>query len=751
MKARVTNRWARSPFVQGQSVAVRVVALTAILLAVFSIAIIGLLWRQSIERKYNEHIYEYHLVSARWAEAVERDIFLISINTRWQDRLRQASRLNETGYDDGLAGEALHSIRKNLKLILRKEDQYGEERTQGTLAGLVEVDQSFRSFISSAQMRGELFDVRLSEITSLYQLRAAQLARLHRKQIARLQATASTQRQQADFILITLLVSVLLSAGWLITRMILRIARSDTRLREGRTLLSAVADNVPGGVLRCQVNANRSVEVLYQSEGFADVFGRHLSFGGFDWQGILNSLHPEDRASVLEAIEGAGRTQEDFDCDFRIDIDSTGYCWRRVMASADDTEPGKQVWTVLAVDITDQKEAEEGMRIALSIADEANRSKSRFLASMSHEIRTPMNAVLGFAQILESSSTEQLSERQRECVHQIMTGGHHLLSLIDNVLDLSRIESGRADIALTRVDPASVMAECRTLVTSMAEKEKVKLIVPGSGGVPDVLADPTRLRQVLLNLMTNAIKYNKAGGSVTVSASFAGSSMIRFAVKDTGEGFPPDMVDELFQPFSRLGREALNIEGTGIGLVISKMLVEQMGGVLGFETNPGEGSTFWIDIPRANDSTLAIEERPMNVVKLVAGGIQRKTILYIEDNPSNVELIKRLLSTAPGVTFVSAPDGEIGLTLAGQVNPDLILLDLNLPGIDGYQVLDKLKEMEETRNCPVIALTALSTDEDIKRGAKAGFSSYITKPFDIRDVEDKVRVALNGKRAVSGQ
>jgi CheY-like chemotaxis protein len=386
------------------------------------------------------------------------------------------------------------------------------------------------------------------------------------------------------------------------------------------------------------------------------------------------------------------------------------------------------------------------------LADVANKSKSRFLASMSHEIRTPMNAVLGFAQIMETSSTEKLSSRQKECIHQIMTGGRHLLALIDDVLDLSRIESGRADISLARVPPAGLVDECCTLAASIADQHGVNLIKPRNlADMPDGLADHTRLRQVLLNLVTNAIKYNKKGGSVILKVSLHTSTVLRFAVDDTGEGVSPDMVDELFKPFSRLGREALNIEGTGIGLVISKMLMEQMGGSIGYETRPGSGSTFWFDIPVADHNIPAIDEVTEEDVETRPRRSGHATVLYIEDNPANVDLIRRMVLDMPDISFLSAPDGEIGLMLARQARPDLVLLDLNLPGIDGYQVHAKLQEMEETRHSPVIALTALAMDEDIQRGVRAGFSSYITKPFDIKDVQSRIRSALDEQIVVGGE
>lgn len=721
--------------------------LVGTVIVVAAVVVGGLIWRQWSELDRNRHLYQYHLPSAWMAEELEMDAAQLSLQAEWQDRFQGQFSLEFKDSANGNEKRLLYSIEKEVELLAETEARFGEELSGVLLEKILDINEILRSSINETRSTEEERIRQLGQIASVFELRAEQLARYHRKRFEEGLAAGTLQRRQANIILLAVFVAVLSGGLWLVFLLLRQIASGDRELRNNQALIAGVADNVPGGVFRCTVDAEMTFEVSYQSEGLSEVLGMQGPIDAEGWDKALDSLHPEDRVAMMKNVKRSSQSLESFEFDFRLHIRNQGYRWRRVVASVGRDQFGAQIWTGLVLDVDEQKEAEEGLRASMLIAEDANRSKSRFLASMSHEIRTPMNAVLGFAQIMESSSGDDLSDRQRECIHQIMTGGHHLLSLIDDVLDLSRIESGKADISLARVEPYELVDVCLILVESLASGHNVKLVKPSNlGDVPDVWADETRLRQVLLNLLSNAVKYNRTGGSVMLSVSSISPGMVRFEVKDTGEGVSPDLVDELFKPFSRLGREALNIEGTGIGLVISKMLMEQMNGHIGYETAPGEGSTFWFDIPVADESVPDLELIEANEVNVATGTSGQNTILYIEDNPSNVELIKRLVLDEFDVSFISAPDGEIGLTLAKQIHPDLVLLDLNLPGIDGYQVLRKLQEMDETRDSPIIALTALAMDEDIRRGAEAGFSNYITKPFDIRDVQEKIQAALDSKR-----
>jgi PAS domain S-box-containing protein len=381
-------------------------------------------------------------------------------------------------------------------------------------------------------------------------------------------------------------------------------------------------------------------------------------------------------------------------------------------------------------DISERKQYEQAIIAARDEAEQANNAKSEFLSSMSHELRTPMNAILGFGQMLEID--EGLSEDQADYVDEILKAGRHLLALINEVLDLSRIESGKLNLSLEPLSCAELVAECLALVKPIAQTQAIT-INDSEIGCYLIRADRTRLKQVLLNLLSNAIKYNRPQGQVSIQVS-AHEGFVRMAVSDTGYGIPIERQSELFQPFARLGAEDTAIEGTGIGLTISRRLMEMMGGTIDMESKEEQGSTFWIELPEVvwEPDTLNSGLVQTMSARTAPDNECRYTVLYVEDNPANLRLIAQILAKNPFVHLITAHTPELGLELAAARHPELILLDINLPGMDGYQVLSVLRSMDKVKKAPVIAISANATPRDIERGLAAGFDDYIIKPIDIR-------------------
>ncbi len=401
-----------------------------------------------------------------------------------------------------------------------------------------------------------------------------------------------------------------------------------------------------------------------------------------------------------------------------------------------------------ARDITERRKREEDLRIAKEEADEANQAKSEFLSSMSHELRTPLNGVLGFAQLLEHSPDEPLSERQTEYVDHILKAGDHLLELINEVLDLAKIESGSVSLSIESIVPSGVVQECIELLSPLAENHEIHIVNDMNGldqGVL-VLADFTRLKQIIVNLMSNAIKYNREGGKVTLSCKKL-DNLFRFIITDTGYGIPKNRVESLFIPFNRLEAENSEIEGTGVGLTITKRLVELMGGSISLESEVGKGSSFWIDLPVMSVEDATYQKKKTEKEKAVPLSTEKsfghqKTVLYVEDNPANLDLMKELMLQFSDVRMISAHTAELGLELAEAHKPDLILLDINLPGMNGFEALSRLQVMEETKDTPILALSANAMDRDVEKGIEAGFLEYLTKPLNIEKTLNAIRKAL---------
>jgi len=399
-------------------------------------------------------------------------------------------------------------------------------------------------------------------------------------------------------------------------------------------------------------------------------------------------------------------------------------------------EDGAIVGAVVVIrDVTERRQAEEA-RLAREAAEKASRAKSEFLSRMSHELRTPLNAVLGFGQLLEMGA---LDAEQRESVEQILRAGRHLLELINEVLDIARIEAGRLAMSPEPVSVREVVGECLSLIAPLAAAERVQLAGPERDDADYyVTADRQRLKQVLLNLLSNAVKYNRPGGSVEVAVGRPQDGRLPITVADTGPGIPAALLGRLFAPFERLGAEGTRVEGTGLGLALSKGLVEAMGGALSVKSVVGRGSTFRIDLAAA-EPPRGGEVRLLPRPGLTAGA---RTILYIEDNLSNLRLIESLLAQRPRVRLLSAMQGRLGLDLAMEHRPHLILLDLHLPDIPGEEALLRLRSAPETRDVPVVVISADATTGQADRLRALGAHAYLPKPLDVRRLIELLNGAL---------
>jgi len=392
----------------------------------------------------------------------------------------------------------------------------------------------------------------------------------------------------------------------------------------------------------------------------------------------------------------------------------------------------------------------EDLRRAREIAEAASAAKSEFLSSMSHELRTPLNAILGFAQLLERDRKNPLDTRQRERLQHVLRGGEHLLRLIDDVLDLSKIEVGAITLSPEPVSVRDVLVEVIDILRPMAERAEISIAPqepPDRIELPPATADRTRLAQILMNLGSNGIKYGRPGGHVTFAAALRDPEAVRITVLDDGIGIPADKRDKVFDPFQRAGQETGPIQGTGIGLTITKRLVEMMKGHIGFSSETGRGSRFWIDLPvhrYSTDEPLPVAQ-PARVPPLATGTARHK-IIYIEDNPSNIAFMEDLIGDLPGVELLTAPNAELGLDLIRAHQPHAVIVDINLPGMSGFDAMQQLRAWPETRDIPVIGLSAAALAPDMKRAAEAGFFRYLTKPVKVDELTCALEELLERRR-----
>jgi len=404
-----------------------------------------------------------------------------------------------------------------------------------------------------------------------------------------------------------------------------------------------------------------------------------------------------------------------------------------------------------ARDVTDRRrievtmqESNLGFERATAAAEKANRAKSDFLSSMSHELRSPLNAILGFAQLINSDSPPP-TVLQQASIDQILHAGWYLLDLINEVLDLAQVESGRLALSVEPVLLCEIMNECQAMIEPQAQKRSVMMTFPHFDAPCFVEADRTRLKQVLINLLSNAIKYGRTGGTVAVDYAVCDAETVRISVRDNGNGLSPEKQAQLFQPFNRLGQERTTVQGTGIGLVMSKRLVELMGGTIGVDSWMGEGSVFWFELNLAGDGQ-AQETPPVPMAAAsatpVSGAKNARTILYVEDNPANLKLVERLMERRVDIRLLSAMDGSMGVQLARAHQPDVILMDINLPGISGIEALRILRDDPATAGIPVVALSANAMPRDVEKGLEAGFFRYLTKPIQLNQLMEALDLAL---------
>jgi signal transduction histidine kinase/ActR/RegA family two-component response regulator len=463
---------------------------------------------------------------------------------------------------------------------------------------------------------------------------------------------------------------------------------------------------------------------------------------------FMAAVHPEDREAVAQALADLMVGEGLFDFQYRT-LAPDGrvrHLHGRAEVVSDLHRPGAGTVVGTALDISERVAAEQALAChrdqlerlvderthelvsARDQAEKASRAKGDFLSSMSHELRTPMNAILGFSQLLQLDST--LDARSAGYVHQILRAGNHLLALINEVLDLASIESGRLSLSPEALPLADLVREAQTLVQPLVQQGDVNLSVSPMQGLV-VRADRLRLKQVLLNLLSNAVKYNRPGGTVHVEAQEQDMFTVRIRVHDSGIGITAQNLSQLFQPFSRVSGTA--VDGTGIGLSISQHLVALMGGRIGVNSTPGVGSEFWVELPsdrladppppRINSPDIAPEPPPRPG--------RNASLLYIEDNPANLMLVEQIVQRHPRVELLTAPSGGVGLEVARSHQPDLLLLDIHLPDIDGFQVLARLRADAQTRHIPVVAVTAQAMPDDVKRVVAAGFDGYLAKPLDL--------------------
>ena len=443
----------------------------------------------------------------------------------------------------------------------------------------------------------------------------------------------------------------------------------------------------------------------------------------------------------LEAARTRGRFEDE---GWRMRRDGSTFWANIVLTAVLDHVGNLRGFAQLTRDLTGRRQAEDEIAKAKAVAEKTSLASAEFLSGMSHELRTSLNAILGFAQLMESEQQPPPTPSQKESVAKIVQAGWYLMELINEVMDLAMIESGRLSWSLEPMSLADVMHECQAAIEPQAQKSGIRMTLPEIDGQCFIKADRTRVKQVLTNLLSNAIKYNRPGGSVVVECTVSAPQRVRISVTDTGAGMQPDQLAQLFRPFSRVGQETSAAAGAGIGLVVTKRLVELMGGAIGVRSHVGKGSVFWIELVTAAAPRLTAgdEARIPLTGPVIRPGAAPRTLLYVEDNPANLQLVEQIIARRPDMRLLSARNGPLGIALARSARPDVILMDINLPGMSGIKAMQMLRAETVTAHIPVVALSANAIPRDIERGLEAGFFRYLTKPIKVAEFMDTLDVAL---------
>jgi signal transduction histidine kinase/CheY-like chemotaxis protein len=457
-------------------------------------------------------------------------------------------------------------------------------------------------------------------------------------------------------------------------------------------------------------------------------------------------LSPEEADYACKSWDEALINHTDYNNDYRVNRPGKTACWVAMTGRGSYTEEGVLIgMNGVIQDITERKRVELELIEAKLVADKANLAKSEFLSSMSHELRTPLNAILGFAQLLESG-TPPPTPSQKLRLDEIIKAGWYLLELINEILDLALIESGKVTLLIESLALVDVLLECMAMIEPQAQQHGIKLILHPIDNSWLAKADRTRVKQVLLNLLSNAIKYNSKQGTIEVACTLNTAGRIRISIKDEGAGLSPEQVAQLFQSFNRLGQEAGIEEGTGIGLVVSKHLVELMGGRIGVESTVGVGSEFWIELMKDSALHSVANAKMANMPKpVLQNNPVLSAVLYIEDNLTNIMLVEHIISDLTYLRLLSAFDGKQGIALACSQLPSIILMDITLPDMRGIDLLKTLQLDPRTAHIPIIALSGNTLANDVQLGLEAGFFRYLTKPIKVQELIN----ALNDALAVS--
>lgn len=507
---------------------------------------------------------------------------------------------------------------------------------------------------------------------------------------------------------------------------------SELVLKEREALLSSMGQFVPGIIHKVGFDAEGRAQFQYISDRAMEMFQLSADVMEADYTAHHLRVHPDDLSYVrrLAKKPKPGAVLKPVDFEYRVVLDGKGQRWYGGRALPVTEADGSIVWYGHTADITEHKEYQD-VKVAAQVAEAANRAKSEFLSRMSHELRTPLNAVLGFAQLLRLDRQHPLTDGQRSKVELIERAGGHLLGVISDVLDLSRIDSGSLPLSIEAVPLVHVLEDAVSMVGAAAVDAGVVLVPPQVQPGMNVFADRLRLRQIMVNLLTNAIKYNRRGGRVMVSV-WPDAGQIAMEVSDTGRGLSAEQCQHLFEPFNRLGAENTGIEGTGIGLVIVRRLVELMCGHIEVSSEVGVGTRFVVWLPQADLPDADWDDSEVTTISGTLNGPETGyTVLYAEDNEVNVALFKQVMSLRPQCRLMVANSGKEALALAAMQRPDLVLLDMHLGDMTEFELADALDRNPLTAGLPRIALSADAMPDTIHEAKARGFAAYLTKPLDV--------------------